>query len=77
MADGTILEQRGVQAAAIITSPFTRVAAVMARRNGYPDYRYAVIPHPIGNLKPEQIRERAVAVLPDVLSILGVNGRTK
>jgi hypothetical protein len=72
VADGTILEQRGIQAAAIVTSPFTRVGAVMARRNGYPDYKYAVMPHPIGNLKPEQIRQRAFEVLPQVLAILGL-----
>jgi hypothetical protein len=44
----------------------------MARRNGYPEYRYAVMPHPIGNLRPDQIRQRAEALLGDVLSILGV-----
>jgi hypothetical protein len=75
VADGTIFEKHGIQAVAIVTSPFTRVGAVMARRNGYPDYRYAVMPHPIGNLKPDQIRQRARDVLPDVLAILGIVDR--
>ena len=31
------------------------------------------MPHPIGNLRPDQIRQRAEAILPDVLAILGVS----
>ena len=72
MADGTIFEKRGIVAASIVTNAFTRTADSMARRHGYPNYRYAQMPHPIGNLKPEQIRERAVEVLPQVLAILGL-----
>ena len=72
MADGAILEKRGVPAAAIVTSAFTRSGNAMARRHGYTDFRYAMIPHPIGNLKPDQIKQRAFEVLPDVLSILGI-----
>ncbi len=72
MADGAIFEQRGIPAAAIITSAFTRTAHLMARQYGYPDYRYAVVPHPIGNLTPEQVQQRAREVLPQVLDLLGV-----
>jgi hypothetical protein len=72
VADGTIFEKRGVVAASIITSPFKLTANSMARRQGFEEYRYAVMPHPIGNLRPDQIRERAEAVLPQVLAILGV-----
>ncbi len=72
MADGAIFEKRGIPAAAIVTSAFTRSANAMARRHGFPDYRYALIPHPIGNLKPDQIEQRALAVLPEVLAILGI-----
>ena len=72
MADGTIFEKRGIVSAVMVTSAFTKTADSMARRHGYPEYRYALLPHPIGNLKPEQIRERAEAVLPQVLAILGL-----
>ena len=72
MADGTIFEHEGLQAASIVTAPFVKTADSMARRNGYAGYRYAVMPHPIGNLRPEQIRQRAQSILPDVLAILGV-----
>ena len=72
MADGTIFEHEGLQAAAIVTEPFLKTADSMARRNGYPEYRYAVMSHPIGNLRPDQIRQRAEALVDEVLSILGV-----
>jgi hypothetical protein len=72
VADGTIFEKRGVVAAALVTNAFTRTADSMARRHGYPDYRYARLPHPIGNLRPDQIRQRAEEVLPQVLAILGL-----
>lgn len=72
MADGTIFEERGLPAASIVTSAFLRTADSMARRRGFPDYQYAVLPHPIGNLTPEQVRQRAEEVLPRVLELLGV-----
>ena len=72
MADGTIFERKGVQTAAIVTHTFHRTGDAMARVQGFPDYRYASITHPISNLNQEQIRERAKAALPDILAILGV-----
>ena len=44
----------------------------MARRYGYPNYRYAVIPHPLSSLSAEQVKQRARDVLPEVLAILGI-----
>ncbi|HEU0074645.1 MAG TPA: hypothetical protein VFS30_11625 [Dehalococcoidia bacterium] len=72
MADATLFEKRGVPTACVITHQFTRAGNAMARRNGYPDYKYAMVPHPIGNLKPEQIKQRALEVLPQVIEILGL-----
>jgi hypothetical protein len=73
VADGAIFEQRGVPAAALITHTFTRSADAMARRYGYPEYHYASIRHPISSLNAEQIRQRAVDVLPEILAILGLS----
>jgi hypothetical protein len=72
VADATLLEKRGVPAACVITHQFTRAANAMARRNDYPDFKYALVPHPIGNLKPDQIKQRAREVLPQVIEILGL-----
>ena len=44
----------------------------MAKVQGFPDYRYVTIQHPISSLNKEQIRERAEKALPEVLSILGL-----
>ena len=44
----------------------------MARVQGFTDFRYAVMTHPISSLDPEQIRARAREALPEVLSILGL-----
>ena len=67
-----VFEKRGVPAAALITHTFTATADAMARRYGYPNYRYAVIPHPLSSLNAEQVKQRAVEVLPEILSILGI-----
>jgi uncharacterized SAM-binding protein YcdF (DUF218 family) len=72
VADAAIFEKRGIVSAAIITSPFKLTANSMARRYGFTDYRYAVMPHPIGNLRHDQIRQRAEEVLPQVMAILGL-----
>lgn len=49
----------------------------MARRYGYPNYRYAVIPHPLSSLNAEQVKQRAIDVLPEVLAILGIEEEVK
>ena len=72
MADGTTFERKGVQTAAILTDTFRRPGDAMARVQGFVNFRYAVIEHPISSLNGEQIHERARAVLPEVLAILGL-----
>ena len=71
MADGTLFEARGIPAASITTDAFIASGTAMARSRGYPDYHYAMIPHPLSSLTPEQVEERAREVLPEVLEILG------
>ena len=72
MADGTLFERRGVPAATINTDAFPSSSEAMARIQGYPGYRYAVIAHPLSSLTPEQVKQRAEEVLPQVLDILGI-----
>jgi hypothetical protein len=75
VADGTTFERKGVQTATILTDTFRRPGDAMARVQGFVDFRYAVITHPISSLDPEQIRERALAALPEVLAILGLEDK--
>jgi hypothetical protein len=77
VADGTVFEKKGIPAAAIITHTFTASANAMARRNGYPDYRYAMIPHPLSSLNAGQVKQRAREVLPEILAILGIEEKTR
>jgi hypothetical protein len=72
VADGTIFEKKGIQAAAILTDTFRRPGDAMARVQGFSDYQYATIKHPISSLDQEQIRARAIEALPQVLRILGL-----
>lgn len=75
MADGVILEKRGIPAAAIITDSFTASANAMARRHGFLDYRYGKVTHPISNLTPEECKARAREAVETVATILGLEAR--
>ena len=44
----------------------------MARVQGFADYDYVLMTHPISSLSQEQVRERARQALPQVLKILGL-----
>jgi hypothetical protein len=77
VADGTMLERKGVQTAAILTDTFRRSGDAMARTQGFADYRYAVITHPISSLDQEQICQRARQALPAVLAILGLESNDR
>ena len=72
MDDGTIFERKGIQNATILTDTFRRPGDAMARVQGFNDFRYAVIKHPISSLNQDQVREAARQALPQVLSILGL-----
>jgi hypothetical protein len=73
VADGTIFERKGIQTAAIVTHTFTRPGDAMARVQGFADYDYVLMTHPISSLDPRQVRERAEQALPQVLKILGLD----
>jgi hypothetical protein len=73
VADALILEKRGIPSVMVCAQGFTAAASAMARREGFKDYEYIVVPQPFSSLTREQVRKRAAEVLPQVLSILGVN----
>jgi hypothetical protein len=70
IADGILLERCGVPTAVICSDAFSVTADAMADRHGAPSYRYVTTPHPVAILAPEQVRERAIAALGGVTSIL-------
>ena len=77
MADGTLFEARGIPAASICTDPFRASGDAMASTRGYPGYRYAMMPHPLASLTPDQVTERARKLLPEILEILGITAEVE
>ena len=70
VADGVAFERRGVPAAVICSDAFTVTADAMAEVKGAKGYRYATTPHPVAILTPDEVRVRAVRVLPEVVTLL-------
>ena len=70
MHDGIEFEKRGVPTAVICTEPFESSAKAMARIRGIPNYPFILLPHPLGGLAPDTLREHAVRAAPEVVQIL-------
>lgn len=57
-----------------MTHVFTVTGKAMARTWGVPDFKFLVLPHPIANLTPEQMDQRAAEITPQVVDLL-MNGQ--
>ena len=67
------LEALGVPAIAICTEPFKSGAQAMTNLGGMPDYRFALVQHPIGSLTKKEIKDRALEAVPQILQSLVVD----
>lgn len=70
MHDGIELEKRGIPTVTICTDMFVETSKTMAQLKGFPDYPFLIVPHPIGNLKPEELLDRAKKAAPEALRTL-------
>ena len=70
MLDAVRFEELGLPAAAILTEPFMATGKVMAELQGFADYPFATVPHPVASLSVEQINAVADAVTPTVERLL-------
>lgn len=70
MLDSIVFEQQGVPSASIITEVFKVTGRAMARTWGLPEFRFIAMPHPIANLTPAQLDQRAAAIVPEVVRLL-------
>ena len=70
VADGIRFERAGLPAAVVLTDAFDATGRTMAELQGDPDYTWIVTEHPMAVLDPEQVRERARRLLPQVVSSL-------
>ena len=57
-------------AAAILTEPFAATGEAIAELQGFADYPFATVPHPIGSLTSAEAMAVADAVTPTVLGLL-------
>jgi hypothetical protein len=68
--DGIELEKLGIPGVAIATDVFKPGLDQLAEMRGMPNYPYAIVPHPIGVLEDDQLRERARQAAPQVADIV-------
>ncbi len=60
MHDGISFEQYGKPSLVLCTRPFDPTARMIANTLGMPDFRYALVEHPIGSASAEQLQARAL-----------------
>jgi hypothetical protein len=70
VADGLLLEAEGIPAVVICSDAFTVSADAMANLQGSPGYHYVRTAHPVAPLTQAELRERAVAALPEIVATL-------
>jgi hypothetical protein len=68
--DSIVFEQAGVPTAEIITDVFHKTGEAMARSWGLKNFRFLEMQHPIANLTPAQLDERAAVITPQVVNLL-------
>ncbi len=60
MHDGISFEQCGKPSLVLCTHPFDPTSRMIAKTLGMPDFRYALIDHPIGSASGEELQARAL-----------------
>lgn len=73
VADGVLLESRGIPTAVICTDAFEGTSRAMAALQGDPGYDFLMTSHPVANLSGDQVVERAGTLVDAVLSRLRVH----
>ena len=70
MLDAVILEKAGIPAVPIVTDAFESTAKEMAELWGVPDFRFVMMPHPLGSLTADGIAQRGDELSAPVLELL-------
>ena len=60
MHDGITFEQLGKPALVICTQPFEPTSRMIAQTIGLPEFRFALVGHPIGSASAAELSSRAV-----------------
>ena len=64
------LRKRGLATAVIVSTPFIKLGQTQAMVLGTPDLPLVIVPHPVGGLALEQVRERALVAVPQVVKLI-------
>ena len=64
------MERQGVPAVGVMTTRFASAAVLMARVLGMPDYKFAVIGHPISSASDQQMIDYARATVAQMRELL-------
>ena len=70
MLDAILMEEHGVPAVAVVTTPFRATGDAMAASWGMTGYPFLDVPHPIANLSDKELDERADQLLGSVERLL-------
>jgi hypothetical protein len=54
-----LLESKGIPAVAVGTEEFAGLLQLEAEQRGLPDLRRVIVPHPLGGMKEQAIRDKA------------------
>ena len=71
------MEEQGVPAIAVVTTPFRPTGEAMAASWGMVGYPFLDIPHPIANLSDKELDERADRLRDAVERLLAAGGAAK
>ena len=67
MHDGIAFEERQIPTAVLATEVFLNAAHAQAQALGMPGFTVISVPHPVQNLTPEEVRQRADSVIDEVI----------
>ena len=67
MHDGIAFEERNIPTAVLATEVFLNAAIAQAEALGMPSFQVISVPHPVQNLTPEEVRQRADNVIEEVV----------
>lgn len=65
--DTVEFEKRGIPATVVITQAFRNAAEFQFRGRGMEGHPYIELPHPISNLKPEEMKALTLRYVDDVV----------
>jgi hypothetical protein len=74
--DGIAFEERQIPTAVLATEVFLNAARVQAQALGMPGFTVIIVPHPVQNLTPDEVRQRADLVIEEVVHKLTGHARS-